>query len=142
MIVGPSIPMPIASRIPGTPACAISWLQTTCSIGPMPWPPYSFGQVTPASPRLGELALPRAPGGDDLRLVCERVGSTSGPAPLPCAARARRAPWRDARLLGRVVEIHRFSPLADWPVNICQTKATPHTAGGHRRVRHGIGAWR
>src|SRR5579875_2563856 len=38
---GPSIPMPITSRIPGTPARAISWLTITCSIGPRPWPPYS-----------------------------------------------------------------------------------------------------
>ena len=34
----------------GLCARAISWLQITCSIGPRPWPPYSFGQVTPASP--------------------------------------------------------------------------------------------
>src|SRR5947209_972709 len=50
MIVGPSIPTPMTSRIPGTPAAAISWLTVTCSIGPRPWPPYSLGQVTPARP--------------------------------------------------------------------------------------------
>ena len=28
----------------------ISWLEITCSSGPRPWPPYSFGQVIPTKP--------------------------------------------------------------------------------------------
>src|SRR5436190_10738575 len=55
MIVGPSMPTPMTSRIPGTPAAAISWLTVTCSIGPRPWPPYSLGQVTPARPASASL---------------------------------------------------------------------------------------
>src|SRR3954468_10928286 len=50
MIVGPSMPTPIASMMPGTPARAISWLEITCSSGPRPWPPYSFGHVSPTKP--------------------------------------------------------------------------------------------
>ena len=37
--VGPSIPTPMMSKIPGTPARPISWLTTTCSSGPRPAPP-------------------------------------------------------------------------------------------------------
>ena len=36
--VGPSMPTPITSKIPGTCAVPISWLTTTCSSGPSPWP--------------------------------------------------------------------------------------------------------
>src|SRR4051794_18917930 len=55
MIVGPSMPTPMTSRMPGTPAAPISWLTVTCSIGPAPWPPYSLGHVTPASPASASL---------------------------------------------------------------------------------------
>src|SRR3954452_279728 len=75
MIVGPSMPTPIVSRIPGTPAAAISWLTITCSIGPRPWPPYSRGHVTPASP-------PSA------RRPCQRRGVDVGGV-LVAAARGR-----------------------------------------------------
>ena len=109
MIVGPSMPTPIASRIPGTLARAISWLQITCSIGPRPWPPYSFGQVTPARPALGELALPGAARGDDLVLVLERVRALQdgglGLVLLEPAAHLGAV----GGLLGCVVEIHGFS---------------------------------
>ena len=50
MIVGPSMPTPMTSRMPGTPARPISWLTMTWSSGPRPWPPYSAGHVTPARP--------------------------------------------------------------------------------------------
>src|SRR4051795_823371 len=55
MIVGPSMPTPMTSRIPGTPAAAISWLAVTCSIGPIPWPPSSLGHVMPARPASASL---------------------------------------------------------------------------------------
>src|SRR4051812_13014389 len=55
MIVGPSMPTPMTSRIPGTPAAAISWLAVTCSIGPRPWPPKSLGHVMPARPASASL---------------------------------------------------------------------------------------
>ena len=48
--VGPSMPTPMMSKIPGTPARPISWLTTTCWSGPRPAPPYSAGHVTAASP--------------------------------------------------------------------------------------------
>jgi hypothetical protein len=55
MSVGPSMPTPITSKMPGTFAVPISWLTTTCSSGPRPWPPYSAGQVTAASPASASL---------------------------------------------------------------------------------------
>ena len=55
MMHGPSIPIPITSRMPGTSAREISWLTVTCSIGPSPRPPNSCGQVTPASPASASL---------------------------------------------------------------------------------------
>ena len=48
--VGPSMPTPMMSKMPGTPARPISWLTTTCWSGPRPAPPYSAGQVTAARP--------------------------------------------------------------------------------------------
>src|SRR4051794_2852680 len=50
MIVGPSMPTPMTSRMPGTPAAAISWLVTTWCSGPSPCPPNSAGHVVPLSP--------------------------------------------------------------------------------------------
>ncbi len=109
MIVGPSMPTPIASRMPGTFARAISWLQITCSIGPRPWPPYSFGQVTPGEAALGELALPGAARGEDLRLVLERARALQdgrfGLVLLEPGAHLGAV----RGLLGCVVEIHVFS---------------------------------
>ena len=55
MIVGPSMPTPITSNSPGTPAREISWLRTTWCSGPRPWPPYSAGHVTAASPASASL---------------------------------------------------------------------------------------
>ena len=95
--------------MPGTFARAISWLQITCSIGPRPWPPYSFGQVTPGEAALGELALPGAARGDDLVLVLDRAGALQDgrfglvlvePAAHLCAV---------GGLLRCVVEIHGVS---------------------------------
>jgi hypothetical protein len=58
---------------PGTPARPISWEMITCSIGPRPWPPNSFGHVRPARPALGELPLPHAARGDHLVLVGDGI---------------------------------------------------------------------
>ncbi len=102
---GPSTPDADDVEDPRRPARPSSWLTMTCSIGPRPRPPNSWGQVTPAS---------------------------SPSASLPCHARraakypASSAPARGAHvgrfgavglkpaadllavrgLLGRVVEIH------------------------------------
>ena len=106
MIVGPSMPTPITSRIPGTLAREISWLQMTCSIGPSPWPPYSFGQVTPARPALGELALPGAAGGDDLVLVLERARALQDRALRLVLVQPAAHLGAVGGLLGCVVQIH------------------------------------
>src|SRR5688500_15724720 len=53
--VGPSMPTPITSNRPGTPARPISWLTTTWCSGPSPCPPYSAGHVTAASPAAASL---------------------------------------------------------------------------------------
>src|SRR3954451_14827823 len=60
MSVGPSMPTPIVSRIPGTPAAAISWLTITCSIAPRPCPRVLARPRHAREPGLGEAALPAA----------------------------------------------------------------------------------
>src|SRR6185437_10801034 len=90
------------SRIPGTPALASSWLQTTCSIGPKPWPPYSFGQVTPASPASASLPCHARLAGDgswpaqDGRLCLVLLEPGAHLSAMLC-------------LLGRIVKIHVVS---------------------------------
>src|SRR5438034_948255 len=75
MIVGPSIPIPIASRMPGTPARAISCPVMTCSIGPRACPPNSRGQVTPARPPSASLPCQAR------RAATTSSGSVSAPGP-------------------------------------------------------------
>src|SRR4051812_43590090 len=66
--VGPSMPTPMTSKIPGTPARPISWLTTTWCSGPRPCPPYSAGQVTAARPASASL-----------RCHSRRAGTSSRP---------------------------------------------------------------
>ena len=92
--LGPSMPTPIASRIPGTLALPISWLQMTCSIGPIPWPPYSLGQVTPASPPSASLPC------HTLRaaMISSSSSSASGPRSTGASSRCSSS---QARTLAR-----------------------------------------
>ncbi len=85
---GPSIPIPIPSMIDGTPARDISWPMITCSIGPRPWPPNSFGQVAPARPASASLPCHAR------RALTYSSSSSNRSAeePPPCAAPASSAP--------------------------------------------------
>ena len=134
MIVGPSMPTPIASRIPGRPARLISWPMMTCSIGPRPWPPYSWGHVTPTSP-------PSASCRCQARWAAMAASSLSPTSPARGGGLVRvlLEPGAHLRavlgLLGRVVEIHGVLLLADWPVGIADDTGYGPPAVPLRRPR-------
>ena len=106
-------------------ACAISWLTMTCSIGPMPWPPNSFGQVTPASPPSASLPCHARRAATYLVLVAQRARALERRAPRPCAPRARRAPSRGTRPARACRSRSTWSPLADWPVGPRNIRVRP-----------------
>ena len=129
MSVGPSMPTPMTSSMPGTPARAISWLTMTCSTGPRPWPPYSTGHVTPASPASASLPC---------HARRASMLAPSSPCPLktgacmPGAPRARPAPSRGTAPARECRSGPPRAPLAGRPVgNRDHTRAcdpTPFTS--------------
>src|SRR4051812_48512539 len=143
MIVGPSMPTPMTSRMPGTPAAPISWLTVTRSIGPPPCPPYPLAHAPPPAPppaavllgprharepRLGELALPGAAGVDVLVLVAGGL-ARGGLGLVLLQPRPDLLP--ELGLLRGVVEIHACSFLAERP------SSTGRRARRRRRSRRG-----
>ena len=106
MIVGPSMPTPITSKIPGTPARPISWLTTTWCSGPRPCPPYSAGQVTAARPASASL---RCHSRWAATASCSSRMASS-PRRIGASRLVLVEPRADPRAvlgqLGRVVEIH------------------------------------
>ena len=101
MIVGPSIPTPITSKIPSTPARPISWLTTTWCSGPRPWPPYSAGQVTAARPASASLRCHSRRAATTTCSSPSRVGASAA-----CSASQARTRVAVLGQLGRVVEVH------------------------------------
>src|SRR3954453_15946669 len=116
MIVGPSIPTPIPSRIPGTPAFAISWLTMTCSIGPSPWPPNASGHGPPASPAPASVPCQAR---REATISCSSVSAPSprrtGASPL-CSSSQERTFSRYCACSGESFRSTEAPLLADWPV--------------------------
>src|SRR4051795_9904256 len=111
MIVGPSMPTPIESRMPGTPALEISWLTMTCSLGPIDWPPNSLGHVTPARPASASLPCHAR------RAATISSSSVSAPSPRRmgasplCSSSQDRTFWRYSTCSG---ESFRSTLKAPW----------------------------
>jgi hypothetical protein len=66
MIVGPTVLM--VSMGTGAPARIDSSKKMNCSIGPLPWPPHSFGHPMPSQPSVA---------------ICLTTRRMSGPIPWP-----------------------------------------------------------
>ena len=142
--VGPSMPTPMTSKMPGTPARPISWLTTTWWSGPRPWPPYSAGHMTAASPPSASLRC-HSRRAATCRARRARSPRRAGRAPPPCARRARRAPWCGTR----PARACRSGPRGC--LRSCEREcseegrynvrdASPRRAGGRRRRARAPGA--